>query len=93
MRARWLLVLWLLAGVAVWSGFFDILTTRGEKEFLMQRAEFELGRRPEPSLEAIMRQTQHDAAIISTEWAAFVIAAGWTTVWLARRRRNPSRME
>ena len=85
MRARWLLLLWLLAGVAVWNGFFDILLTRGEKEFFMQRAEFELGRRPEPSLEGIMRQTRHDAAIISTEWALVVTAAGWLTVWAARR--------
>jgi hypothetical protein len=84
-RTRWLLVLWLAVGIAVWSGFFDILITRGIKEFFMRDAAFELGRGPAATMPDIMRQTAHDASIIATRWAAFVVLAGWATVWLARR--------
>ena len=87
MRTRWLLLLWAVVGLAVWSGFFDILLTRGMKEYFMRAALYELGRGPAASMEAIMRQTQHDAAIIASEWAVLVTAAGWATVWAARRRR------
>jgi hypothetical protein len=33
-----------------------------------------------------MAQTSHDAAISASLWAALVLAAGWTTIWMARRR-------
>ena len=45
-----------------------------------------LGEAPTPSMDAIMAQTAHDAAITSSLWGGGVLAAGWLTVWLARRR-------
>jgi hypothetical protein len=89
-RGRWLLVGWLFVGLAVWSGFFDILITRGIKEYLMREAQFELGRGPIATMPDIMSQTARDASVIATRWAVFIVAAGWTTVWLARRGHRSS---
>ena len=86
MRARWLVLLWAGVAAAVWSGFYELMITRGAKEYLMQNALNRLGEAPPASLTGIMAKTSHDAAIQSTEWAGTVLAAGWLTIWLARRR-------
>ena len=86
MRARWLVLGWAGVAGAVWFGFYDILITRGTKAYFMLEAMARAGDGPAPSLEAIMAQTSHDAAITASMWAAFVLAAGWATIWMARRR-------
>ncbi len=86
MRARWLVLGWAGVAAAVWFGFYDILITRGTKAYFMLEAQARAGDGPAPSLDAIMRQTSHDASITASGWAAFVLAAGCTTIWLARRR-------
>jgi hypothetical protein len=85
-RARWLVIGWVAAAAAVWLGFYDILLTRGTKAYFMEEAMARAGDGPAPSLDAIMAQTSHDAAITASIWAALVLAAGWTTIWMARRR-------
>lgn len=87
MRARWLGLAWAGIAVAVWSGFYDLMITRGTKEYLMQNALNRLGEAPPASMAGIMARTSHDAAITSSLWAGAVLAAGWATIWLARRRR------
>jgi hypothetical protein len=85
-RLRILILLWVVVGVLVWNGFYDTLMTRGVKEYLMREAMARAGDGPAASLPAIMAQTSHDAAITSTIWASAVTAAGWATIWLARRK-------
>jgi hypothetical protein len=87
-RARWLVLGWVAMATAVWCGFYDILITRGTKAYFMLEAMARAGDGPAPSLDAIMAQTSHDAAITASIWAALVLAAGWTTIWMARHRNS-----
>jgi hypothetical protein len=86
MRARWLALAWAGIAVVVWSGFYDLLITRGVKEYLMRNALSRLGESAPVSMPDIMAQTSRDGAITASLWAGFVLAAGWLTIWLARRR-------
>jgi hypothetical protein len=85
-RLRWLVIGWVGVAAAVWLGFYDILLTRGTKEYFMREAMARAGDGPPASLDGIMAQTSHDAAITASVWAALVLAAGWATIWMARRR-------
>jgi hypothetical protein len=85
-RLRWLVIGWIGVAGAVWLGIYDILMTRGTKAYFMLEAMARAGDGPAPSLDAIMAQTSHDAAISASIWAALVLAAGWTTIWMARGR-------
>lgn len=88
MRARWLAVGWVGVAAGVWFGFYDILISRGTKAYFMLEAMSRAGDGPAPSLDAIMTQTSHDASISASMWAACVLASGWITIWMARRRSS-----
>lgn len=76
----WLL-LWVFLGAVVWNGVFDILVTRGVKEYLYREADHELGRGPAVTMQAIMRETVGDAAITASLWALAIVAAGTATIY------------
>ena len=80
------LVFWLLVSAAVWNGVFDILVTRGVKEYLYRQADHELGRGPRVTMHEIMDQTVGDAAVTASLWALFVGGAGVLTVVRLSRR-------
>ena len=88
-RARWMFVLWLVAGAAVWLGVYDYVNTRGHKEYLYRSAELRLGIQPPPGKSADLREViaveGRHARIQASAWAAVIIAAGWTTVWVLRK--------
>ncbi|MDQ3169515.1 MAG: hypothetical protein M3Q55_05200 [Acidobacteriota bacterium] len=88
-RARWMFVLWLVVGAAVWLGVYDYVNTRGHKEYLYRSAELRLGIQPPPGKSADLREVMavegRHARIQATAWAAFIIAGGWTTVWVLRK--------
>jgi hypothetical protein len=83
----WLAIL-VGAAVVVWNGVFDILVTRGVKEYLYRSAEYALGRGPAVTMDVIMAETVADAAITASLWALFVGAAGLAAVALAVRRKR-----
>jgi hypothetical protein len=92
MRSRVLVVLWALIGAAVWCGFFDLYVARGTRWYLQLHAEYELHVvAEEPSMAAMMERAKRDGAIAATLWAALVVGAGWTTVWLKGGSRTRSR--
>ncbi len=80
MSVRVAMTLWLLIGVAVWSGFFDLYVSRGAREYLQLAAESELGRGPTPSMAAVMSHAKRVGALAATGWAIIVVGAGWVTV-------------
>ena len=86
MRARWLGLGWIVVAGVVWSGFYDVLMTRGTKEYFMRNALSRLGEAQVPSMAAIMAQTSSDAIVTASWWGGTVLVAGWLTIWLARRR-------
>ena len=54
MSGRVLGALWIVVGVAIWNGFFDLYVSRGAREYGQKQAEFELGLGPQPSMETVM---------------------------------------
>jgi hypothetical protein len=81
---RWLAVMWVVLAVVVWLGMFDVLISRGVKEYLYRTAEHELGRGPAVTMPEIMGRTRQDAAIDSSIWALLVGGAGLFTVYRLR---------
>ena len=84
MRARILGALWIVVGVAIWNGFFDLYVSRGAREYGQKQAEFELGLGPQPSMALVMSNAKHDGLVMSTIWAVGVVAAGFATIKMAR---------
>ena len=76
---RWLAFatgFWLAVAFLVWNGFFDVLVTRGEKQYLLDQARYEAGLGPASSMDAIMSETIRDAAVKATVWGVIVFASG-----------------
>jgi hypothetical protein len=85
MSTRAALALWILLGAAVWNGFLDIYVSRGAREYLEKRAEFELGRVPEPRMADVMANASRDGVVAGSLWAATIVAAGVATTCWTRR--------
>jgi hypothetical protein len=77
-RPAWIL-LWILLSAVVWNGMFDLLVTRGVKEYLYRQAEHALGRGPDASMSVIMDRTVRDAALTASLWALLIGSAGIAT--------------
>jgi hypothetical protein len=90
--ARWAILIWIGVAFAVWNGFFDILVTRGEKQYLLAQARHELGLGPRPTLDEVMGRTIRDARTNASIWAGIVLAAGVTTTAMLTRARPRSRL-
>jgi len=91
MRAtRVLAVLWLVLGVAIWSGFFDLYVSRGAREYGQLRVEAERDHTPEPDMMAIMVRAKDAGVKAATIWATLIVAGGWATIWMASRARRTS---
>lgn len=88
MPTRIVAVLWLLLGVAVWCGFYDLYVSRGAREYGQLRVEAELGRGAEPDMTQVMSRARRDGVLGATVWAAVIVLAGWGTIALERRRRT-----
>ena len=88
MSARLAAASWLLIGIVVWNGFFDLYVSRGAREYLQLAAEAELGRGPTPSMDHVMAEARHAGATAASLWAVLVTGAGWITIVAGRRRRG-----
>ena len=88
-RVRALMAAWLIVGAIVWLGVFDYVNTRGHKEYLYRIGELRLRIQPPPGKGADLREVLavegRYARIQATAWAVFIIAAGWSTVWVMKR--------
>ena len=88
MTRRTLAALWLVAGLALWNGIFDLYVSRGAREYLQLRAESELGLVPQPSMAVVMARAERMGLIAATLWAGAVVACGWITIRLASKSRK-----
>jgi hypothetical protein len=84
---RWFTAFWLVLAAVVWLGMFDVLISRGVKEYLYREANHELGRGPGVTMPEIMGQTIAGAVIDSSLWAIIVGGAGLATVYWTRKRQ------
>lgn len=85
MSVRVVAALWLVLGVVIWNGFYDLHVSRGAREYLQLRADHEAGRGPEPDMQQVMGRSKRAGVRASTAWATLVILSGWGTLWIARR--------
>jgi hypothetical protein len=69
---------WVLLAVVAWNGIYDVLITRGVKEYLLRHAMHEAGRGPDA--------TVSEAIWIATLWASVILLAGlWTVRTFSKR--------
>ena len=78
--------LWIVLAVVVWNGVYDLLLTRGIKDYLLRNALHEAGRGPEVSMTALFDFTVSEAFWVSTLWASVILGAGLWTVRAMRAR-------
>ena len=88
MTRRTIAILWLVVGIALWNGIFDLYVSRGAREYLQLRAESELGLVPQPSMAVVMARAERMGLLAATLWAGGVAAAGWITIRLVSKSRN-----
>ncbi|MEZ5318642.1 MAG: hypothetical protein R2752_14680 [Vicinamibacterales bacterium] len=82
MTRRVLFLAWLAVGVAVWNGFFDLYVSRGARECLQRRAEYDAGLAPgpAPAMAEVMATARHDGLIAASAWAVLVTGLGLVTL-------------
>ena len=90
MRRRIFAGLWVLVGIAVWNGFFDLYVSRGAREYGQKQAEADLGLSPHVSMSQVMNDAKHDGLVAASLWATGVVLCGWATAFLVGGPR-PSR--
>ena len=88
MTARVIAGLWLVVGIAVWNGFFDLYVSRGAREYAQLRLEHDLKIGPEPNMNEVMARNTRAGVWASTAWASGIVICGWATMWYARRPRR-----
>lgn len=79
--------LWIVLALVIGNGIYDILVSRGVKEYLFRHALHEAGRGPEVPIRQIMDVTVFDAIWVGLLWGCTVLLAGMFTVRLLRPRR------
>ena len=84
---RTIALLWLVVGIAIWNGIFDLYVSRGAREYLQLQAQSELGIVPQPSMTVVMARAERMGLIAATLWAGAVVAAGWLTIYLISRSK------
>ena len=85
---RFAVGLWVVLAVFIGNGVYDLLITRGVKEYLFRHALHEAGRGPEVPIRQIMDVTVFDALWVGLLWGSTVLLAGMITVRLLKRPRQ-----
>ena len=85
-RERLAAAVWVVIAIVAWNGVYDILMTRGIKDYLLRNALHLAGRGP-----AVAMTDRMDAAVAEAFWLAtlaasvLLLAGLWTIRLLARR--------
>jgi hypothetical protein len=77
--------IWIVVPVIVGNTVYDLLLTRGLKEFKFRVAQHDAGQGPEASLADLMAVTVYDATWIGLLFGSIVMLAGLATIRLLRR--------
>jgi uncharacterized membrane protein SpoIIM required for sporulation len=72
--------LWIVLAVIVWNGVYDVLVSRGIKDYLLRNALHQAGRGPEVSMTALLGVTVQEAVWVATLWASVILCAGLLTI-------------
>lgn len=77
---------WLVVALVVWNGVYDLLMTRGIKDYLLRQALHQAGRGPDVSMTALIDLAITEAIWVSTLWASVILLAGLMTIRMLSRR-------
>lgn len=77
---------WLVVALVVWNGVYDLLMTRGIKDYLLRQALHQAGRGPEVSMTALIDLAITEAIWVSTLWASVILLAGLMTIRMLSRQ-------
>jgi hypothetical protein len=86
-RERILVVLWIVLGVVLWNGVYDMMLGEGIKEYLFRSALHQAGRGPQMTVAAVLDPFVFDATWVATFWACLFMGAGMVTIRVLRRER------
>jgi uncharacterized membrane protein SpoIIM required for sporulation len=78
--------IWVIVSLVVWNGVYDLLMTRGIKDYLLRQALHQTGRGPEVSMTALIDFAITEATWVSTLWASVILLAGLMTIRLLTSR-------
>jgi hypothetical protein len=85
-RERLAAAVWVVIALVAWNGVYDILLTRGIKDYLLRNALHLAGRGPAVSMTDRMDAAVAEAFWLATLAASILLLAGlWTIRLLARR--------
>ena len=85
-RERLAAAVWVVIAIVAWNGVYDILLTRGIKDYLLRNALHLAGRGPAVSMTERMDAAVAEAFWLATLAASVLLLAGlWTIRLLARR--------
>jgi hypothetical protein len=85
-RERIAAAVWVVIAIVAWNGVYDILLTRGVKDYLLRNALHLAGRGPAVSMTERMDAAVAEAFWLATLAASILLLAGlWTIRLLARR--------
>jgi hypothetical protein len=87
-RERIAVGVWIAVTLVVWNGVYDLLMTRGIKDYLLRNAMHRAGRGPEVSMTALLDLAIYEAFWVSTLWASIILLAGLWTVRLLGSSRS-----
>ena len=79
---------WLVLGIALWNGVYDMIVGQGLREYLFRSALHDAGRAPRVSIAAVVDPYITDAVLISTFWASLIVLAGLVTIKFMRAPRT-----
>ena len=85
--------LWIVLGVVVWNGVYDLVVGQGIKEYLFRQALFQAGRAPAPTIASVMDEFVFYATWVSTVWASVIMLAGFCTIKFLCREPEPRTLE
>lgn len=71
--------------LAVWNGVFDLLLTRGERDYLVAQARHAARQGPAVVMHDMMAEAVSYAALVATWWAAACLCGGLLLIWYVRR--------
>ena len=88
-RARRLAVgVWMVLGVALWNGIFEMMVIRGVKESLFRAALADAGRGPRIPIPEIMDPMIFNATWVATLWTSVVLLTALMTIRLVAAARD-----
>ena len=71
---------WLIVGVLLWNGVYDMVLGQGLREYLFRSALHDAGRGPAMSISSVVDPYIVDAVWIATFWSSLVVLAGMLTI-------------